>query len=253
MKKVFLAAIGLMLGISSFGQVAYFQYRVVPNDRTQEFIQKETMYWSKVAATAIDKGQMTGWSLWRKVGITEEGAPNFVFVNNFESFDKIDQGAIWSADNVKTMGVSPEMVETQSFAPTSFDYWMQLEATAGGDYKYAVVNYAKPADLSGFIEENKTLWKPLHEKNINTGANKMTSWGMLSVVHPKGNQARFSAMTWDGFNSMADAMNYMSYTPPSATNADWNKVLSKTKMGTFMPDGFQYTILYELVMRIAPN
>jgi hypothetical protein len=253
MKKVVLLALGLMVTMSSMGQVAYLQYRVVPNDRQDEFVQKETMYWAKVAAAAIDKGQMTGWSLWRKVGITEVGAPNYVFVNSFESFDKIDQGAIWSEENIKKMGVEPSMVATNTFAPTAFDYWMQLEDSAGGDYKFAVVNYAKPANLGGFIEENKTLWKPLHEKSISSDSNKMVSWGIMSVVHPKGNQARFSVLTWDGFNTMADAMNYMRYQGANSMDPGWQEVLDKTKMGEILPNGFEYTILYELVMRIAPE
>ncbi len=253
MKKTVLLLASLMVCMTTMAQVAYLQYRVVPNDRQGEFVEKETKYWSKVAKAAIDKGQMTGWSLWRKVGITEEGAPNYVFVNNFESFDKINQNEIWSEENINKMGVSPEMVSTQSFAPTAFDYWMQLEDSAGGEYKFAVVNYAKPANLGGFIEENKTLWKPLHVKNISSGTNKMTSWGMMSTVSPKGNQARFSVMTWDGFNSMADAMNYMSFQSTSELDPGWEEIMSKTKMGDILPDGFEYTILYELVMRIPSN
>ncbi len=253
MKKTVLLFASLLVCMTTMAQVAYLQYRVVPNDRQGEFVEKETKYWSKVAKAAIDKGQMTGWSLWRKVGITEEGAPNYVFVNNFESFDKINQNEIWSEENINKMGVSPQMVSTQSFAPTAFDYWMQLEDSAGGAYKYSVVNYAKPASLGGFIEENKTLWKPLHEKNISSGTNKMVSWGMMSTVSPKGNQARFSVLTWDGFNSMADAMNYMRYQSATDLDAGWEEVMSKTKMGEILPDGFEYTILYELVMRIPSN
>ncbi|MGB5378615.1 hypothetical protein [Muriicola sp.] len=94
MKKVILGALGLMFCLSSFGRVSYLQYRVVPDDREAEFVQKETMYWAKVAEAAIRKGQMTGWSLWRKVG-----APNYVFVNNYESFDKINISNIWSEEN----------------------------------------------------------------------------------------------------------------------------------------------------------
>ena len=253
MKKVILGALGLMFCLSSFGQVSYLQYRVVPDDREAEFVQKETMYWAKVAEAAIKKGQMTGWSLWRKVGVTEVGAPNYVFVNNYESFDKINMSNIWSEENLKTMGVSGNMVETNSFAPVAFDYWCQTEDSAGGDYKFAIVNYAKPTSIDGFIQENKTLWKPLHEKNMQAGGNKMTSWGMLSVVSPQGNQARFSVLTWDGFNSMADAMNYARYTSNGEVNADWQKVLSETKMDEILPNGFEYSILYELVMRLPAN
>ncbi len=253
MKKALILFAGLIFTVSSFAQVAYMQYRAVPADREQEFVEKETKYWAKVAKAAIDKGQMTGWSLWRKVGVTEADAPNYVFVNNFESIDKIDQGAVWSEGNMSMMGVSPDMVETNSFAPTTFDYWMQLEDMVSGDYKYAVVNYAKPEGRSAFIEENKTLWKPFHEKNIKAGTTGMTSWGMLSVIHPRGNQARFSALTWDGFNKMSDVMKYMSYQSPDKMDSAWDAILSKSKMNKVMPHGFEYSIVYELVMRISPE
>ena len=249
MKKLLLTALGVLFTLGAFAQVAYLQYRVVPNDRQGEFVEKETKYWAKVAETAIKNGKMTGWSLWRKVGITEVGAPNYVFVNNFENFEQVDMNEVWSSANEETMGVAPGMVETGSFAPTAFDYWCQLEDMTGGDYKFAVVNYAKPADLGGFIEENKSLWKPLHQGNINKGNMGMTSWGMLSVVHPKGKQARFSALTWDGFNTMADAMNWMRY-QGTMQDPGFEKVVDKSKMGSIMPNGFEYTILYELVKRI---
>lgn len=253
MKKTALLIVCLTVYASTMAQVAYLQYRVVPNDRQGEFVEKETKYWAKVAQAAIDKGQMTGWSLWRKVGITEVGTPNYVFVNNFESFDKVDQEAIWSEENIKKMGVAPEMVATQSFAPTAFDYWMQLEDSAGGDYKYAVVNYAKPTDLSGFIEENKSLWKPVHEKNIASPNNKMKSWGMMSTVSPKGNQARFSVLTWDGFGTMADALNYMRYQNSGEADPAWADIMAKTKMDVILPNGFEYSIMYELVKSISAN
>ncbi len=253
MKKLFTLLFALLIGASGLGQVAYMQYRVVPADRQQEFVEKETKYWAKVAKSAIDKGQMTGWSLWRKIGITEEGAPNYVFVNLFENAESIDQGAVWSEANMKSMGVDPGMVETNSFAPTAFDYWMQLEDMIQGDYKYAVVNYAMPDDLGGFIEENKTLWKPLHQQTISNGTNGMKSWGMMSVIHPRGKLGRFSVLTWDGFDKMSDLMNYLRYQGPGEADGPWQDVISKSKMGEIMPGGFEYSIVYEKVMMINPE
>ena len=249
MKKVVLLFASLLFVFISYAQVSYFQYRHVPSDRQQEFVEKETKYWSKVAKAAIDKGLMTGWSLWRKVTVTNPDAPNYVFVNTFASIDKIDQGAIWSDDNIKQMGVSPDMVETNSFTTVVADCWLQLEDFVEGDYKYAVVNYAKPDDLSGFIEENKTLWKPFHQKNITDKTTGMSSWGLMSVISPTGKQAKFSCLTWDGFNTMADVMKNIRYQSPSDVSSPWTDILSKTKMGEIMPGGFEYSIVYELVMR----
>ena len=253
MKHIITLICALLISFSAASQVAYLQYRVVPGDRQQEFVEKETKYWAKVAKSAIDKGQMTGWSLWRKVGITEVGAPNYVFVNTFANAESIDQGAVWSDSNMQAMGVNPGMVETNSFAPTAFDYWMQLEDMIQGDYKYAIVNYAMPDDLGAFIEENKSLWKPLHEQNIKNGTNGMKSWGVMSVIHPKGKLGRFSVLTWDGFDKMSDVMNYLRYQGPVPSDSPWQDVLSKSKMGKIMPDGFEYSIVYERVMTLGPE
>ena len=253
MKKLFLFTLAILVSATAMGQVAYLQYRVVPGARQQEFVEKETKYWAKVAQSAIDKGQMVGWSLWRKVGITEAGAPNYVFVNLFENAESIDQGAVWSDSNMQAMGVNPGMVETNTFAPTAFDYWMQLEDMIEGDYKYAIVNYAMPDDVGGFIEENKSLWKPLHQQNIDNGVNGMKSWGVMSVIHPRGKLGRFSVLTWDGFDKMSDVMNYLRYQGPGQADGPWQDVISKSKMGEFMPDGFEYSIVYEKVMMIAAD
>lgn len=253
MKKLLILIASFIFTGSSFAQVVYMQFRNVPLDRQAEFVEKETQYWSKVAKAAMDNGQMVGWALWRKANVTSADDPNYVLVNIFESIDNIDPAAIWSESNMKTMGVPPEMVETQSFAPTAFDYWAQVEDMVAGDYKYAVINYAMPSNRGAFIEENKTLWKPFFEKNIATGTMGVSSWGMLSVIAPKGNLARFSVLTWDGFNKMSDVMNYMRYTSEENTSSDWNDIISKTKMAEILPQGFEYSIVYELVMNISPE
>lgn len=255
MKKQTLATLLIALlttGVALSQQVVYLQYRTVPSDREAEFVEKETKYWAQVAKAAIDQGNLLGWSLWRKVGVTGNGDPNYVFVNSYESLEKMDPSKIWTGENIAKMGVSPGDVETNSFAPVAFDYWMQLEDWIPGDYSLAIVNYAMPASLSGFIEENKTLWKPMFQKNITSGNSGMTSWGIMSVIMPKGNDMRFSAMTWDGFNKMSDVMNYMRFTNEPA-DSDWENILSKTKMSEIMPDGFVRTLVYERIAIMGPE
>ena len=105
MRKSLLLVASLIFTVSTYAQIAFLQYRVVPADKDAEFVERETKYWSKVAKAAVDQGNMLGWSLWRKVGVTEEGAPNYVFVNNYESADKMDPAKIWNEENLKKMTV----------------------------------------------------------------------------------------------------------------------------------------------------
>jgi hypothetical protein len=257
MKKTFIFIALIVITLSSFAQVSYLQYRAVPSDKEDEFVEKETKYWSKVAQAAANQGNLAGWTLWHKIGVTKTDAPNYVFVNSYESLDKMDPAKVWTDENIKKMGMDPAKVETNSFTTVSFDYYTQLEAVIPGDYKYAVVNYAKPTDLQTFIEENKTLWMPFHEQSIKNGWNGMTSWGLMSVIYPEGNQDRFSCFTWDGFNTFTDALKHLSYSSPetgeSTEENPWTEIMSKTKMNEIMPNGFEYRIIYERVMSVGPN
>ena len=255
MKNLSFILIAMLFATSINGQISYIQYRHVPADQDAKFIERETKHWSKVAKAAVEKGQMQSWSLWRKVGITDtdESTPNYVFVNSFESLEKMNLDKVWS-DNIDALGdVKPEEIETTSFTTTTYDYYVQYEDFIPGEYKFALVNYGKPNDLTAFIQENRSLWKPLHEASINNVLNTMTYWGLSSVIYPSGNQDRFSVFTVDGFNKLNDALDYLRFTETSDNSpnaAAWNDVQGKTKMDELMPNGFERRIIYERVMTV---
>jgi hypothetical protein len=255
MKKLYLILIAMLFVGSVNGQISYLQYRHVPADHDAKFLERETKHWSKVAKSAIEKGQMKSWSLWKKVGITmaDEFTPNYVFVNTFENLEKMNMDKVWS-DNMDALGdVKPEDIETSSFTTTTFDYFIQAEDHVPGEYKYALVNYAKPIDITAFMQENKTLWKPVHEANVSNILNNMTYWGMSSVIYPTGNLDRFTIFTVDGFNKLNHALEYLRYTETSDNSpnaAAWNDVIGKTKMDSLMPNGFERRIIYERIMTI---
>lgn len=255
MKKLCLILIVMLFATSINGQISYLQYRHVPADQEAKFLERETKHWSKVAKAAVEKGQMTSWTLWKKVGVTDadDQTPNYVFVNTFENLDKMDMDKVWNS-NMDVLGdVKPEDIETSSFTTVTFDYFVQSEDQVPGKFKFALVNYGKPTDLSAFIQENKTLWKPLHEDNVSSILYQMTYWGMSSVIYPTGNKDRFSVYTVDGFNKLNDALEYLRFTETSNNSpnaAAWNDVIDKTKMDELMPNGFERRIIYERILTI---
>ncbi|WKK65678.1 hypothetical protein [Lutimonas zeaxanthinifaciens] len=255
MKKLSIFLMALCFATALSAQISYLQYRHVPADHEDKFVERETKHWSKVAQAAIKKGQMSSWSLWKKVGVTNsyDTTPNYVIVNTFESLDNMDMNKVWS-DNMDALGdVKPEDVETMSFTTTTFDYFVQREDYIDGNYKFALVNYGKPTDLTAFIQENRSLWKPLHQASIENIMNAMTYWGMSSVIYPVGNLDRFSVFTVDGFNKLNDALDYLRFTETSDNSpnaAAWNDVIDKTKMDELMPNGFERRIIYERVLTV---
>ena len=53
MKKNLLLLFALLFVCTSFSQVAYLQYRNVPAEHEEKFVERETKHWSKVAKAAI--------------------------------------------------------------------------------------------------------------------------------------------------------------------------------------------------------
>ena len=98
--------------------------------------------------------------------------------------------------------------------------------------------------------ENINIWKNIHKGNIAEGVNGMTSWGIGSVIYPQGNLDRFSCYTWDGFNSMTDALNYLRYNSSWDGEGPLSDAISASRMDEIMIEGFEYRILYERIMTV---
>ena len=64
--------------------ITSYQYRHVPDDKIEEFIKRETTYWSKVAEKAVKDKTMTFWALLEKIGGYDlPNSSNYLFINTF--------------------------------------------------------------------------------------------------------------------------------------------------------------------------
>jgi len=128
-------ALSFMLApqLKSFGQappnaVTAYQYRHVPDDKIDEFIKRETTYWSKVAQKAVDNKKMTFWALLEKVGGYDlPNSSNFLFVNTFPDIDAVYRGEVFDASAVFP-GVQMNLMETNSISTTTSMFFLHDES-----------------------------------------------------------------------------------------------------------------------------
>src|SRR5215813_12214580 len=74
--------------------ITSYQYRRVPDKNIDEFVKRETTYWSKVAQKAVDEKKLTFWALLEKVGGYDlPNSSNFLFINTYTDVDQA--GDIW--------------------------------------------------------------------------------------------------------------------------------------------------------------
>ena len=250
MKKLILIS-SLFISTVLFGQtgkklpqnIIQITYVQVENEDFSEFESKELNHWSKVSDNAIKNGKQVGWAFFRLVNsefIEDETKPTHAFINIYKDFKQMADAPIEVWGNAETvLGIDPSLISTDDLSKTMMmQTYKVVDNIPTEEFKYAVWNYAKPKNMSGFLEENSKLWKPYFEKRINK--NGFAGWGVAARVYPQG-MNESSVFSWDHYTSLESAMLAL-----SPTDFD-GSILSKSKMTEYDPDGFRYRVLVELL------
>uniref|UniRef100_UPI0040473208 hypothetical protein n=1 Tax=Algoriphagus sp. TaxID=1872435 RepID=UPI0040473208 len=231
----------LLFSNLSTAQVVTLMYVEVSNENQQRFERLEKDYWSQIAKKAIDDGKMMSWIMLKEISIP--GTHKYLFVNYFENLEQLNQSSsIWNPEKI---GMNFEDIDTFGIKRiVNVEYW-KAEGLVGESAKYVIMNYFSPANLEGFVTENLELWKPWFEKSIKNNLLKQTNWAIGTKIYPSGNQTGSFAITRDGFDSLSDAMEALSYQPLS--NSMYASIVEKSKMNVYVPNGVDKRVLYEVI------
>jgi len=247
MKKILFLAIALAMAVPAKAQETvyiYMQYRQVDASQSAEFERREIEYWSKVAKAAIDKGDMYGWALGKRMD--QGGNHNYVFANVFTSMDAFDNN-IWTSDVLEALPVSMEEASTEGMSTTVGDMIVQSESYwFNGGNKYLLFNYGKPKDVQGFIDENKELWGPWFERHAKDGNLPTKSWELYRVLAPA-TPNHATVLTVDGFDTYSEAIMHCGGVLVQGELDGWEDIVSKSKMSEILPEGFRARVIYQRV------
>ena len=197
----------MIAGLSA--QIVSLQYRYVPDDHVEEFLHRETTYWSKVAAKAMADGKMLNWELWERVGgwNMDKDASNFVFVNVYEKASDMDNlNSIWSSVSELFPDARMSDMETNSMSRVKSSIILRGHGNLGRTGNFAVVNYTMVSDIPKYLEFETQKWQPFLQKAMEDGKTNFVGWGVLTLAFPRGSAIPFNAMSVDHFESMSDAM-----------------------------------------------
>ena len=214
--SIFICIIGVFIFIFCFQVKLYaqdhsitvYQYRHVPNDKIDEFIKRETTYWSKVAEKAVNDKTMTFWALLEKVGGYDlPNSSNYLFVNTFPDIDKV--GDVF--DNVEaTAGVN---METNSISTVTSHFFLHDEgweqstkASPAQDFNYIVMDYHNTNYADSLIGLEKIYWAPFIKKAMDKGQTPQMGWGNAVVLAPLGDNIKFTTVSYDLYKTLQDAL-----------------------------------------------
>ena len=209
LKQFFLTGfIFLLTAASLHAQIAVLQYRSVPQEHINEFLYRETTYWSEVAKKAIADEKLVSWELWQRVGgfDLDEDSYNFVFVNVFKDKTALDNmSGIWNPSKVFPNTRIADM-ETNSLSQVVHLVMVQNQGNVGMGGNFVVVNYAKVRDMENYLAFETGTWKPLIDKLIKEKKTSFVGWNVATVLSPGGSSAPFNAFSADHFETMGDAI-----------------------------------------------
>jgi len=197
--------------VSSFSQITVYQYRHVPDDKVEEFVKRETTYWSKVAEKAVKDKSMTFWALLEKVGGYDmPNSSNFLFINTFPDIDKTNE----VFTNVESIaGVKMSEMETYSMSTTTSQFFLHNEGWAqdakadpAKDFNYVVMIYHDSQYADSLIGLENKYWLPFVKKAMDNNQTPMMAWGNARVLAPAGDNIKFTTVSYDLYKTLQEAL-----------------------------------------------
>ncbi|WP_370480300.1 hypothetical protein [Tamlana flava] len=213
-KLVFIALV--LFGISNMSSqngVFAYDYRHVPADEMEVFMANEAMYWSKIHAVLIKKGQLKAWSVQTRVGGLES-EPNVYFYIGIGSLENLDNlYKVWpeaekevrSKMDKEKLVLIDERLKQKKFRVANVLFSRRSSVfTNNNDWNYLVHNYAKATDVDAFLDVQDKYWKPFFEEHITKKNTKQVFWYSASVINPRGDGYKWNCYTVDAYKNMSD-------------------------------------------------
>jgi hypothetical protein len=201
-------------GLQSFAQeISVWQLRNVEQSNMQEFIERETKYWSKVAEAAVEKGNLTFWGLFVKEGGFDlPNAPNVLFINTFKDIDAANMAEMWNPASLFP-DVPLEKIETGSISTTLHMFFVnpgsmviKEGAVPAEQFKFVRFifhNSSAPDELLALENEH---WMPFIKSAMDAGHTTQLAWGNASILAPSGPNMEANTISYDIFPTLKSAL-----------------------------------------------
>ncbi|MEP7377470.1 MAG: hypothetical protein ABI675_28965 [Chitinophagaceae bacterium] len=197
--------------VQSMAQITVYEYLRVPGDKADEFIKRETTYWSKVKDQGIKDKKMTFWALLEKIGGYDmPNSSNFLFINTFPNIDS--SGEVWAnAENIA--GAKMDQIETYSMSTRTSSFFLHDEGWAqdaktdpAKDFNYVVMVYHNTDYADSLIGLENKYWSPFIKKAMDSNQTPQIGWGNAKVLAPMGDNIKFTTVSYDLYKTLQDAL-----------------------------------------------
>lgn len=189
--------------------ITVYHYRQVQPEHVDEFIKRETTYWSEVAKKAIEKGNLTFWALLEQVGGHDTGgASTFMFINTYNDIDAME--SVWSSAPTTFPSVPLAQMETYSLSKNTATLFVKQECWQVSDRaaaaKFVKVNSITSSDSGDLIELERKHWLPFIKAAMDANQTSQVAWGNARILSPLSDDIKATSFSYDLYPSLKEAL-----------------------------------------------
>ncbi len=231
------------MGVVSYSQVTVYHTVYVNVADQAKFESVEKNYMSKMAQTAVKEGKFAYWALEKFIHpmVPIGGKLNSALVGNWYQFvivypdvkSYLNAGAWWAGAGEK-LGVSQELLSYNVEQGGMYVWTIEDSAFGSQVAKYSVYNFGFAEEPQVFLDSQKP-YKKNFENQMKKNENGRAGWVVGHRISPK-NFGEHNVMTWDGFLTLEDAVNHLTY-----------KESKKGYMTQGMSGGFDFKVVAEKI------
>ena len=193
---------------SLYLKVDYFK---APSDQIGNYLHVEQELWKPVHQARLDMGIILGWSLY-SVFVGEPDAPyNYIAVNVFDDFDKIDYFGL----NEIVADIYPDKDLSQFYEQTRAtrevvrtEIWQVNDIVIEDKNNLPIGNYITKNffDSRGGSGEHERMetdfWGGIHQVRVDQEI--LNSWAMYTLYYPAGDARHYTYSTVDYYQNLSD-------------------------------------------------
>lgn len=222
---------------SLYLKVDYFK---APSDQIGAYLHVEQELWKPVHQERLDQGIILGWSFY-SLFVGEPDAPyNYIAVNVFDDFEKIDYFGL--SDIVAEIYPDKDLNEFYEQTRATRDVvrteiWQVNAIVQKDENNLPIGNYITKNffDSRGGSGEHESMeidfWGGIHE--IRVEKEILNSWAMYTLYYPAGDARHYTYSTVDYYESLGDltigaGIELARAAYPERTNEELNNLFTKT-------------------------
>lgn len=203
------------------------------------YLELEKELWKSIHQERLERGIIKSWNLYGVVAAEPNANYNYIVVNLFDEFGKIDY---YDLDDIITavhpeMNIDDFMRQTRSSREVvRTEIWeingsvMNGQTTPGG--KYLTKNYFDSRGGSGEHQEMELdFWGAIHEVRVENDI--LNSWAMYTLLYPTGDAQHYTYSTVDYYDELSDlrepvGMPLARIAHPDLSNDELDEYFSRT-------------------------